>query len=697
MSRIARFVNDRARGLLVVALALFAGSAVLGVPVVEELSTENADFLSPSSQSIQARDRLDELVPAERKRDVIALVPRGVDVRAVQRVLERQPEVLASESIADSRDPSLRSVDGRSSIVIAGLRDPDVDEVELGRRLRAEAPAGVLIGGPEITGAEIGAKVSDDLTRAELIAFPLLFLLSLWVFRGLVAALLPPIVGAMTIVVTFLVLRLVNAHVTGLSVFAVNLVTGIGLGLAIDYSLFVVSRFREQLASGQDTRAAIVATLRTAGRTVLFSALTIAAAMGSLLVFPLRFLSSMGVGGIVGACVAALVSLTVLPAVLALLGPRIDAFAPARWRRAAERDADLAHHGRWHRLASAVMRRPGTVAVVTGAALILAGLPFLRIEFVAADQRMLPRGAEARIVTDTVEQRFPGGAIGPIDVYVRAPAARRAAVVDYAASLRRIPGIGPVTDPLALSGDAWLVSIRQRGDPLSGANLAVVKAVRAAPAPFLTQVSSQGSAFLDQRRAIGANLPYAALLLCATTLLALFLLTGSLILPVKALIMNFLTLSACFGLLVLVFQDGRLERLLDYASAGGIEQSQPVLLFAIAFGLATDYGVFLLARIKEARDGGMTNRDAVAFGVERTGRIITAAALLFCVAVGSFATSGILFVKQVGLGIAAAVVIDATIVRALLVPALMALLGKWNWWAPAPLRRLHQRLGLHEH
>ncbi|HWI21676.1 MAG TPA: MMPL family transporter [Baekduia sp.] len=697
MTRLAGFTHDHARRLLVVALAIFAAGAVFGVPVVGKLSTDDADFLDPQSESVLARDALDARLKPEARRDVIALVPRGVDAGAVEAIFERDPEIATARSIASSDDPLLLSTDRRKSIVVAALSANHRDELDLAERLRAEVPDGVLIGGPEIIGPEIGTKVSEDLARAEMIAFPLLFLLSLWVFRGLIAAVLPPLVGVITIVVTFLCLRLINAQVTGISIFAVNLVTGIGLGLAIDYSLFIVSRFREELARGKQTRDALITTLRTAGRTVLFSAITIAAAMASLLVFPLRFLSSMGIGGVVGAIVGATVSLTVLPAVLALLGPRIDALSPAFLKRAARRESRVDHQGAWHRIASAVMKRPALVAGVTAAVLLLAGLPFLRINFVATDYKVLPVANESRVVIETVERDFPGGAVAPIDVLVTAAAGQASEVAAYAAKLRTIPGVGQVPTPVPIGPGAWLIQVRQRGDPLTEANLAVVRAIRATTTPLKAQIGSQGSAFIDQRATLSGKLLPAALLLCATTFIALFLLTGSLILPIKALIMNFVTISAAFGLLVFVFQDGRLEGLLDYSSAGGIEQTQPVLLFAIAFGLATDYGVFLLSRIKEARDQGMENREAVAFGVERTGRIITAAALLFCVAVGSFATSGVLFVKQVGIGIALAVAIDATIVRALLVPALMALLGRWNWWAPGPLRRLHERFGLHEH
>ncbi len=554
----------------------------------------------------------------------------------------------------------------------------------------------MTFGGSDVAFPEIGTQVSEDLARAELIAFPILFLLSLWVFRGVVAALMPPLMGALAIVTAFLAMRLVDGYVTELSIFALNLVTAMGLGLAIDYSLFVVSRYREELARTGPGREAIARTLQTAGRTVLFSALTVAAAMASLLVFPLGFLRSMGIGGMLVSLAGAVVALLVLPAVLAVLGPRVNALAPRRWRRAAEASARPASAGGWYRLAHGVMRRPGAVAVVTAALLIVAGLPFLRATFVPTNAKMLPESSEARQVAEAVERDFPAAGQAPIRVVARAGPAQDAAVGAYARRLRAVEGAGTVAPPRRLGPDTVEIDVLPPGDPVAPRNLDVVRAVRDVPAPVPVDVGGDAAAFVDQQDSLRASLPLGLALLACTTLVILFLMTGSVVLPVKALLMNLLTLSATFGLLVLIFEDGRLEGLLGYTSAGGLEATQPVLLFAIAFGLATDYAVFLLSRIKEARDGGLADREAVAFGVERTGRIVTAAALLFIVAVGAFATSGVLFIKQVGIGTAIAVAIDATIVRALLVPALMALLGRWNWWAPAPLRRLHARIGISE-
>jgi uncharacterized membrane protein YdfJ with MMPL/SSD domain len=704
MTRLGGFVAHRAGRILIVAALFFVVAGVLGGPVAGQLSAEDEDFQDPGAENIVAAERL--VAAGDRPEDggLVALVSPGGDVRtdsaararvrSIQRTIEADPGAVGARSYLDAGDPAFVSRDGSQTVVLAAFTE---DELEVAERLREElAGEGVRIGGPDVVNPEIGEQVGSDLARAELIAFPILFLLSLWVFRSLVAALLPPLVGALSIVTTFLLMRLVDAEFTSLSIYALNLVTGIGLGLAIDYSLFMVSRFREELAGQVDTGTAIVRTLQTAGRTVLFSSLTVAAALAALLVFPLRFLYSMGIGGVIVALAAMVVSLTVLPAVLAALGPRVNAGAPKFLRRSADATARPATSGGWYRLAKWVMRRPGTVAMVTAGALIVVGLPFLRIAFVPADYRMLPQGSEARQVAEAIDRDFGAFASDPIQVVARAAETDDEGIARYAASLRDVPGAGAVSDPRRLDAETVLVEVLPPGDPLSERNRDVLRDVRDVDAPVAAAVGGAAARFVDQQDTLGDYLPLALALLVLTTVVLLFLMTGSVVLPIKALLMNVLTLSATFGLVVLIFQDGRLEGALDFQSAGGIEATQPVLLFAIAFGLATDYGVFLLSRIKEARDSGLDDREAVAFGVERTGRIVTAAALLFCVAIGAFATSGILFIKLLGVGTALAVAIDATIIRAFLVPALMALLGRWNWWAPAPLARLHARIGISE-
>ena len=591
-------------------------------------------------------------------------------------------------------DRTLVSKDGRTSYVVATFPTNAggvLDRVQP----RLERIPGVTLGGNDIARDQVGEQVSEDIARAELLAFPILFLLSLFVFRSVVAALLPLAVGGATIMLSFLVMRFVNGVIEPMSIYALNLITGLGLGLAIDYSLFMVSRFREELERGLETGPALRATMATAGRTVLFSSVTVAAALAALLVFPLRFLYSMGVGGVACALMAALVSLTLLPAILAALGPRVNALSPKRWQASLHRDASGERGGFWYRLSHAIMRRPVPFAVGATTLLIALGLPFLAIKFTGVDASVLPRDHSARVVDDALQTEFPPNRATPVYVAARGGDGDKAAVERYARRLGQVPGV--VGEPrVQQARGLYRIDMVARGRPLGEAAKETVRDVRAVAAPVPVRVGGITAAFLDQQKALSDSLPIALAILATTTLVILFLMTGSVVLPIKALVMNLLTLTAAFGLLVLIFQDGHLEGLLGFESQGALESSQPVLLFAVAFGLSTDYGVFLLTRIKEAHDAGASNEEAVALGLERTGRIVTFAALLFVIAIGAFATSQIIFIKQLGVGTALAVLIDATIVRALLVPSLMRLLGDWNWWAPPPLARLHRRIGLSE-
>lgn len=695
-----RLATGRARLVLTITAVFFVVAAILGGPVAGLLSSGD-DFRNPDAESAQAQDQLAAASGSYAAPGVIVLVetPDGARGDAAQRKVkrlaaraERDPDVARVASYASTRDDRFIAKDGTSTY-IAVFGDDGVGESDIGERLQ-EAFAdeeGVEVGGPGPAFDAIGRQVEKDLKRAELIAFPILFLLSLWVFRGVVAALLPLFVGGLVVVGTFLSLRIVNEGVL-LSIFALNLAIGLGLGLAIDYSLFVVSRFREELANGLDTGAALARTMRTAGRTVIFSAATVAAALLSLLVFPQRFLYSMAISGSITAILAAVVAVTALPALLMVLGPRVNSLAPARWQHAAGRT----EQGFWYRLSRAVMRRPLAIALATGTVLIIAGLPFLRIEFTGIDARILPNDTPAKIIDSELRSEYAQGVTEPVTVAVRAPEKSGAQMRRYARQLERLEGVEQVDPPRYLGRGVWQVDMVPSEAALDDRTQDLVRDVRATDAPGGALVTGQTARFVDQQQALADGLPWAIAILAITTLVILFLMTGSVVLPIKALIMNLLGLSAAFGLLVLIFQDGRFEGLLGYESQGALESTQPLLLLALAFGLSTDYGVFLLTRIKEARDGGLPNDEAVAVGLERTGRIITAAALLFCVAIGAFATSEIVFIKEVGVGTALAVLIDATIIRALLVPALMELLGEWNWWAPGPLRRLHDRIGISE-
>ena len=700
MDRLARLIFRRRRLVLGFTVVFVLFAAAYGGPVVTLLDSDD-DFEDHGSESVLARDAVQRATGRSASPDMVVLVRLGAPVgspQAEQKIARvarelRHPDVADVVAVRDGEPAELVSRDGRSTYLLATFRtgaDDDALAEELQERVESEP--GVTAGGGRLAFTQVGEQVEQDLARAEMLAFPLLFLLSLVVFRSVVAALLPVLVGGVTIITTFVWMRLVN-EVEPMSVFAINLITGAGLGLAIDYSLFVVSRFREELATGAETAEALRRTMRTAGRTVLFSAVTVAAAMAALIVFDLRFLFSMGYGGVLVALTAALVSVTVLPALLAVLGPRVNALGLKRWKEAAQRDAEHVQEGPWYRFSQWVMRRPGPIAAATAALLIVMGLPFLQIEFTGVDAGVLPTERSARVVQDALDSEFPPGRSAPI--YVAAETDDAAAVRQWAASLTDLPGADSVSPPQQADG-LWRIDVVTGADALSDEAQQLVSDIRANDAPFPYRVGGGTAAFMDQQSSLEDSLPLALALLCGSTLVILFVMTGSVVLPVKALLMNLLSLSAAFGLLVLIFQDGRFESLLAYESQGALEATQPILLFCIAFGLSTDYGVFLLTRIKEARDGGLPDREAVAVGLERTGRIVTFAALLFCIAIGAFATSEVVFIKELGVGVALAVLIDAFIVRSLLVPSLMALLGKWNWWAPRPLARLHARLGFAE-
>jgi uncharacterized membrane protein YdfJ with MMPL/SSD domain len=703
IAALARLASSHPRRVIGIALlgAVLAGA--FGGGVAERLHPYGSD--DPTTDSVKAKKELARETGLQPGVALVALMdtpagPRAAasrtKVQRVARTIARDPLVGRVQTFYGTRDRDLVSKNGRAQYAAVSFKpSSDKAQQDASKRIddRLGGVSGVRLGGFAAAAQDVNETVEHDLRRAELLAFPLLFLLSLVFFRSLVAAVLPLLVGGLAIVGTLMVLRLAN-EVTEISVFALNLTTGLGLGLAIDYSLFVVSRYREEIARSGPGPEALRRTLATAGRTVLFSSLTVAAALASLIVFPQRFLYSMGVGGALVALLAAAVALVVLPAVLALLGNRVNALAPSWLQRAAEREAKPASAGGWYRLSRFVMRRPWQIAAVSAVVLVVAGLPFLGIKFTVVDATVLPKDAEARQVNDALAQEFSPNRTSPVFLALDTPP--NEAARSYAARLRRLPDAAAVTEPQRAGRNGSLVTVVSKHGEISDGSQQLVRDIRAEDPPFQVLAGGRSADFVDFKSSLARHLPIALAIVALTTFAVLFVMTGSVVLPIKALVMNVLTLSATFGLLVLVFQDGRLEGLLDYTSQGALEMTMPVLLFAVAFGLSTDYGVFLLSRIKEARDNGASDHEAVAIGLERTGRIVTSAALLFSVAIGAFATSQIIFIKENGIGTALAVLIDASIVRALLVPSLMELLGHRNWWAPGPLRRLHARIGLRE-
>ncbi len=705
LGRLAGFLHSHRRLVLYVTVAGAVIAGVFGSSVAQHLSPYGAT--DPATQSVQATNRFQAATNRGIDPGVVALVNLGGTVRtkpAQDRVrqvaaqLRRGPDVTSVVSYYQTHNPDLVSRDGTSTYVLAYFKPRSDTTLKNDAQQIENSFAGqrdVKLGGQLVANAQVNTQVSHDLEHAELLAFPFVFLLSLLFFRSLVAALLPPLLGGLAIVATFFALRIVASFVD-LSVFALNLTTGLGLGLAIDYSLFMVSRYREESAKSGFGVEALRRTLQTAGRTIAFSSLTIAAAIASLTLFPQRFLYSMGIAGALVALIAATLALLVLPALLAVLGPRVNALAPNRLARAADRDARPAESGFWYRLSRVVMRRPAMIAIASATFLIALGIPFFtQVKFTSVDATVLPTSASARQVNDALNTQFPPNRGAPLDVVVGAPAGSPA-VNTLEARINSLPDVSAVEPAQPAGPRMSLIPVAPIQAPLSTATQNLVRQVRAVKTPFYLGVAGETAAYLDLEHSLAVHLPAVLAVVVATTLIILFLMTGSVILPIKAVIMNALGLCAMFGILVLVFQDGNLEGLLGYQSLGALDATQPILLFAIGFGLATDYGVFLLSRIKEARDGGACDRDAVAIGLERTGRVVTAAALLFAVALAAFSTSEIVFVKELGVGAVLAVLIDASIIRALLVPSLMMLLGPLNWWAPAPLRRLHDRIGLRE-
>jgi uncharacterized membrane protein YdfJ with MMPL/SSD domain len=698
---LARLANGHPRRVGIAAILFFVLAVALGGSVADRLDPYGAD--DPATESVEARERL--LDAGFRAPGAIVIVegaPVGAPatrakVREIARELRQRPDVAAVSGYYETRSPAFVSVDKRSTYLSVALKPTgDKQWQEAGAEIADElnGRSGVVVGGPAVAQEQVNKQVEKDLQMAEMLAFPLLFLLSFIFFRSLVAAALPVMIGVLAIVGTFLIIRLLS-EAGSISIFALNLTTGLGLGLSIDYSLFIVSRYREEIAKDGPGLAAMRRVMATAGRTVLFSSLTVAAALASLIVFPQRFLYSMGFGGALVTLLAALVSLTVLPAVLTLLGTRVNSLSPKFLRRRAEAETRPDEQGFWYRLSRFVMRRPAPIATVSALFLIVLGLPFLNIKFTAADPAILPEEASARQVYDSMQEEYPPYRDTPI--WVSVEGGGPAAAGRVRAQVRQVDGIAVALPPQRVTKDLSVIQAISSDSFRSEASQSTVEVAREIEVPGATvQVGGATADFVDFQDSLVRHLPVAVAIIIIATLVILFLMTGSVVLPIKSLIMNFLNLTAVFGLLVLIFQEGRFESLFDYTGQGALEQTMPILLFALAFGLSTDYAVFLLSRIKEARDNGASDSESVAIGLERTGRIVTAAALMFAVAIGAFATSQIIFVKQNGIGTALAVLIDASIIRALLVPSLMELLGKWNWWAPAPLRRLHERWGISE-
>jgi len=702
LARMADLIDRRPGRVLAAALAIAAVAAVFGIHVREHLKPRG--FEVPGSSSERARELIANASGTDPGNSVLALVrlpaPYGTSraraaVQAVEARLRRDSAVVTVLDAASAHNPTMIGRDRRSTYLVAALRVlDDKQQEDAGRRLLAAFAddRSVTLGGNPVANHEISTTIENDLRRAELLAVPLIVLLSFFLFRGFIASLLAPLAGGITILVSFFVLREL-ASVTSLSIYALNLVTGLSLGLSIDWSLLLLSRYREERAKTADLRLALRRALPRAGHTIVFSALTVAASLACLLVFPLRFLRSMGYGGIVASTVAMLTALIVLPTVLRLLGPRIDTLTLPRWRDPSR----LAKPARlWRALGQLTTRHPIPVATVVTALLLLLAVPIGRITWTTVDASSLPSSAQAfqadRAINRSSEFVRNGGI--PFYLAVKTPSVAAAHALPNQA--RRLEGIRAVAPPRRLHGNTWQLNLVSTDTPYTASTQRLVRQLGALGGPARLYVGGDAAAFHDEQHAIASNLPIAIAILAATTLVILFLLTASLAAPLLALAMNALTLAAAFGILILIFQDGRFESLLDYTSQGALDLTIPLVLAALVFAISTDYGVFLLSRVREARMNGESDRKAIADSVAIVGRIVTAAAILFAVSIGAFGTSNIVVLKILGIGTAVAVLADALLVRCLLLPASLRLAGRRAWWLPAPLGRFHGRISHEE-
>ncbi len=705
-----RVVYRRRRLVLVIALIGVLFAALWGTGVFGKLQSSGG-FTPADSESQQSSNLATSAFGRDAGDVVVLYSSPTLSVRsaafraAVTHALAALPDsrVSSYETYWSTGSPQFVSASGRETYAVLelqgaddGARQSSYDAIksQLGARgLRTQ------VGGTVPTYEAINKQVSSDIGRAEGFSLPVLLIVLLVIFGSLAAASLPLAIGGIGILGSFTALRLLTLGTT-VSIYSVNLTTILGLGLGIDYGLFMVSRFREELHRQDTVQDAVARTVATAGRTVAVSGITVATALASLMLFPETFLRSMGYGGVATVLIDMLAALTVMPALLALLGPRVNAL---RIRRAVQRPPAAEHTGAWYRLASSVMRRPLLYAIPIVVVLLALGSPFLRITWGGTDATVLPAGAPSRMVTQALNRDFPGNPTAPIESVVRFSGpvaesrARLSALTGYVSRLDRVPGVSHA-QVTGVRGDLARVDIRYGPGPYSPQARAIVTRVRDIPPPGAarTYVGGQTAQLVDELSSLGQTLPWMALVVGLATFVLLFLAFGSVVLPVKAIMANFLSLSVMYGAVVWIFQEGHLSGLLRFTPNGTIDPTMPILMFAIMFGLSMDYEVFLLSRIRERYDLTGDTTEAVASGLQRTGGLITSLALLLVIVVGAFSASGITFIKLLGVGMIVALIVDATIVRVLLVPAVMRLLGRANWWAPRPLRRLYARYGIGE-
>ena len=735
LHRIAQRALRSPRLILAIAALLMVATAIFGIPVANHLSA--GGFQDPTSESAHAGRILSEKFDQSDQQLLITVTdPAGVDDgRAriagtdIAARLDASPNVLSVTSPWTSPPAAaqeLISKDGKTGLIVATVAGGEDKAQGYAAALAGEVIGdrdGVVVraGGTAMIYRQITEQTTRDLVRMESIAVPLSFLVLVWVFGGLVAAALPMMVGLMSILGAMSVLRLITSF-TEVSIFALNITTALGLALAVDYTLLILSRFRDELAAGATREAALVRTMSTAGRTVLFSAVTVALSLAALMLFPMYFLKSFAYSGIATVAFAAAAAVIVTPAAIVVLGARLESFDIRRLvRRVLRRPEPVdkpVERQFWYRSTKFVMGRAIPVGTAIVALLMLLGVPFLRIEFGNPDDRVLPKSASAHQVGDQLRNDFASNFNTAVSMVIPDAAGASPAEFDrYAADLSRVPEvslvsapggtfvagnmIGPPSAPTGMADGSAFLSVRSTAALFSDASKVQLDRLHAVAEPAGREVLIGGGAQVnrDSVAAITSRMPIVLGLIGVITLVLLFLLTGSVVLPLKAIVMNLLSLSAAFGALVWIFQDGHLGAL-GTTPTGTMEANMPVLLFCVAFGLSMDYEVFLLARIREYwLELPKTNAgsdEAVALGLARTGRVVTAAALIMSIAFAALIAAQVSFMRIFGLGLTLAVLVDATLVRMALLPAFMRVMGRWNWWSPGPLARLHQRIGISE-
>ncbi len=724
LARLGAFTVRRRRAILIGTVIFAIASGAFGGKVVDKLSS--GGFSDPNSESVRADTILQEQFGGGNPNLILLITANEGSVddpevvgagQALTKKLGAEPEIEQVFSYWSlGSPPPLRSGDSSQALILARISGNEDEVNDAATRLfplytTDEGPISVGVGGYAEVFREVGEQIESDLAKAEALTFPIVLILLVLIFGSVVAAGTPLAMGALAVVGTLFILRIM-VSITDVSIYALNLTTAMGLGLGIDYSLFIVSRFREEMRAGLDPHAAVIRAVETAGRTVLFSGLTVAISLAALMVFPLFFLRSFAYAGIAVVTLACIGAIVFLPALLAALGPKIDKLVLFH------REPKDVGEGFWHRVAVIVMRRPVVVTVTVVGILLFLGSPFLGVKFGLPDDRVLPVDAPSRRVHDELRENFSSVEAAALSVVAadagEQGAERIAAIHDYAADLSRIPNVsrvdaltgsyiagsrvveaGPSSARFEDEAGTWF-SVVGRVEPISAEGEELARDVRAAEGPFETMVTGQSAELIDSKSGIFGRIPLAALLIGLTTFIILFLMTGSVLVPIKAVILNLLSLTATFGAMVWMFQDGHGSGLLDFTAPGFLDSTNPILMFCIAFGLSMDYEVFLLSRIKEEYDISGDNEHSVAVGLERTGRIVTAAAALLAVVFIAFATSKISFIKMFGIGLTLAVIMDATLIRGALVPAFMRLAGNANWWAPPFLRKIHDRIGLKE-